>query len=153
MNRLGILYWYMLAVTITGSIIDVRKRSVHVAFFAAVAAGIAALMFWDRSIPAEARLFGILTGLLFLGLSFITKEAVGKGDAVMIMLTGAALGFSATAAVLCIGFLLLSLISLVLVVVKKYGRKERIPFFPFLAAMRAASLQTLAMSAPLKPGV
>lgn len=134
MKSLGIMYWYMLAVTIAGSITDIRKRTVHVVFFAVVAAGIAALMFWDRSIPAEARLFGILTGLLFLGLSFITKESVGRGDAVMIMLTGAALGFPATAAVLCIGFLLLSLISLVLVVVKKYGRKERIPFFPFLAA-------------------
>ena len=130
----GMLYWYILAVTVAGCVPDIRRKSVHVAFFIVAAAGILLLSVWDKSVPVEARAFGILTGLLFLGVSFLTKEAVGRGDAWMIVLTGAALGFSTTAAVLCLSFLLLSLVSLVLVVVKNPGRKARIPFFPFLAA-------------------
>ena len=130
----GILDWYIFGVTVAGCVPDIRRKSIHVVFFIVAVAGIPVLSFWDRSVPIEARVFGILAGLLFLGLSFLTKEAIGRGDALMIILTGAAIGFSATAAVLCLSFLLLSFTSLVLVVVKKLGRKARIPFFPFLAA-------------------
>ncbi len=99
-----------------------------------MAAGVIPIALFERNIPLMARVFGLLVGALFLLVSVLSKEAVGKGDAIMIGISGAALGFSAISVILCISFFLLSVISLGLLVIKRLGRKDRIPFFPFLAA-------------------
>lgn len=132
--KLGFMYWYIAAVTTAGSITDIRKKSVPVWFLFGMAAGVIPIALFERNIPLMARAFGFSVGALFLLVSVLSKEAVGKGDAILIGISGAALGFSAISVILCISFFLLSVISLGLLVIKRLGRKDRIPFFPFLAA-------------------
>ena len=132
--KLGLMYWYIAGITAAGSIVDIRKKSIPVRFLIGAAAGVIPIALYERNIPAVARVFGISVGVLFLAVSFLSKEAVGRGDALIIGITGGALGFSALSVILCISFFLLSLISLGLLVIKRLGRKDRIPFFPFLAA-------------------
>ena len=130
----GIMYWYILLATSALSISDIRRKSVPVWSLAFMAAGAVFLALWERNVPFAARVFGIITGLVFLLISVLSKEAFGKGDAIVIIIIGAALGFSALGTLLCIGFFFSALGALVLLVMKKRGRKDRIPFLPFLAA-------------------
>lgn len=132
--KLGMMYWYIVGATAVGSIADVRKKSVPVIFLIAAAAGVVFVAIIERNIPLAARILGSAVGVLFLLVSYVSKESVGRADAAMIGISGAALGFSVLSIILCISFFLLSIVSLALLVIKKYGRKDRIPFFPFLTA-------------------
>ena len=131
--RLGVMFWYITGMTIWGSVSDIRKKTVSLLFLLLTGAGVIPIAVWERNIPFAARLFGIALGGVFFLIGFLTKEAVGKGDAAMIGICGAALGLSATVMVLCIGLVFASIVSLLLLCLGKAGRKSRIPFFPFLA--------------------
>lgn len=130
---LGIMYWYITGMTVLGSITDIRKKTVSISFLLIVATGVIPIAIWERNVPLPARGFGLLLGAVFYLISIVTAEAVGKGDSVMIGICGAAIGFSATCMVLCVGLLFSSVVSLFLLCIKKAGRKTRIPFYPFLA--------------------
>lgn len=132
--NLGIMYWYIVGMTVWGSISDIRRKSVSVLFLAVCATGVIPIAFWEKNVSLSARLFGVLLGGIFLLISRLTKEAIGKGDAAMIGICGGAVGFAVTATILCAGLMLSSVFSLGLLCFRKAGRKTRIPFFPFLAA-------------------
>lgn len=131
--KLGIMFWYITGMTIWGSISDIRAKSVSILFLVIAGAGVIPIAIWERNVPLSARLFGIALGGVFLLIGFMTKEAVGKGDAAMIGICGAALGLSSAVMILCVGLMFSSIVSLLLLCLKKAGRKSRIPFFPFLA--------------------
>lgn len=132
--NLGVMFWYITGMTVWGSISDIRKKAVSISFLLIAAAGVIPIALWERNVPLSARIFGLLLGGIFYLISIVSKEAVGKGDAVMIGICGAAVGFSATCMVLCTALLLSSVVSLALLCLRKAGRKTRIPFYPFLAA-------------------
>lgn len=132
--KLGVMYWYIFGVTSIGSIADIRSKSVPAWFLAAASAGVIPAAFADKAVPITARVFGAAVGVLFLAVGLLSKESVGRGDALMIGISGAALGFFTLSLILCVSFFLLAIVSLGLIVIRKLGRKDRIPFFPFLAA-------------------
>lgn len=75
---------------------------------------------------------GLLPGVIFLFVSFITKEAVGYGDGIFLAAAGILLGFSEMVGILLIGLLVSAVFSLFLLVFKKATRKTALPFLPFL---------------------
>lgn len=79
-------------------------------------------------------LLGMLIGLFLWGISKVTKGGIGEGDALVYTVTGTALGFWGNFELLIISLLLASIVSLWLLVIKKKGRKYKIPFIPFTAA-------------------
>ena len=131
--KLGVMYWYIIGMTVLGSISDIRRKSVSLLYLLIAAAGVIPIALWERNVPLPARIMGILLGAVFFLVSFLTREAVGRGDAAMIGICGAAMGFSATVMMLCIGLVFSSIVSLALLCFRKAGRKTRIPFYPFLA--------------------
>ena len=52
----------------------------------------------------------------------------------IIGIVGTALGFSSLCVILCISFLILAIFSLGYIVIRRVGRKARVPFYPFLGA-------------------
>lgn len=77
-------------------------------------------------------LSGFLPGLICLALAKGTKEAIGYGDALMIIALGAFCNVAMILLLLFCGFLLAGLFCLVLLILKKRNKKEAIPFIPFL---------------------
>lgn len=75
---------------------------------------------------------GILTGVVFLFVSKITKEGMGYGDSILILILGIYLGFHQLIIVLSMAFFLLLCVSVPVLWSRKMSRKSTLPFLPFL---------------------
>lgn len=92
-----------------------------------------------REPPLLDRLIGTLAGagflylVLFYGGVLYGQEAMGEGDLNLIALVGAFLGWKAVVVTILIACLVGSAVGLGLMAVKRLGRRQHIPFGPFLA--------------------
>lgn len=77
---------------------------------------------------------GVGVGILVLVISWITGGSVGAGDGMMLMVSGIFLGFWRNLSLFMTAQILVGTAALFMVVVKKRGRKYRLPFVPFLLA-------------------
>ena len=127
------MYWYILGITGIGTWFDIREQKIPVLFLALAAVGVIPIALWKETLPIASRICGLILGLAFLGIAHITGEAIGKADAALIMLVGAGIGFSDLCIVLLLSFAALLMTAMVLIIVKKAGRKSRVPFYPFMA--------------------
>ena len=75
---------------------------------------------------------GILPGLGLLMLSYVMRGQIGRGDAYLMCISGAALGVKQGLSLLFYALLLAGSISLVLLVLRKVKKDTKIPFVPFL---------------------
>lgn len=85
-------------------------------------------------------LLSVLPGMFLLMLAWFTKESIGYGDGISVLLLGGMAGLRNCIWVLCISLLLLSLVGLVLLVIKRVDRKTKIPYLPFLLAAESILL-------------
>lgn len=79
-------------------------------------------------------LTGMLPGVFLLAAAWITRQEIGYGDGVVLLVIGLYLGFSAGTGIFLTALLLLSPVSLFYIAVRKAGRKKRLPFVPYLLA-------------------
>lgn len=77
-------------------------------------------------------IMGMLLGVAFLLVSKVTKEGLGYGDSILILLLGAFVGLWQMVLVLVIAFGSAAIFSIIVLVLKKMSRKKQIPFVPFL---------------------
>ncbi|NLZ81062.1 MAG: hypothetical protein GX913_04580 [Clostridiales bacterium] len=75
---------------------------------------------------------GVLIGLVLLFISWISKDAIGKGDGLLIATCGLYLGFWGNMVLLSYGLLLAGITSGILLIAKQLRRKQKVPFVPFL---------------------
>ena len=75
----------------------------------------------------------VIGGILYL-IAEVSRGGMGGGDIKLAALMGAFLGIRNGVVALFAGFLLGALVGIVLLVMKKKGRKDAIPFAPFLSA-------------------
>ena len=80
----------------------------------------------------EVRLGGAAYGAVVVVFCLFSKEALGYADGIMILVCGVAFGLYETAGFSFIAMVAAALVSVVLLLLKKAGRKSRLPFFPFL---------------------
>jgi len=80
----------------------------------------------------QARIGGLAVGSLLLLFGYFSKEAIGIGDGVVISVCGAAFGIYETVALCFFAALYTAVFSFALLMLRKVGRKSRIPFLPFL---------------------
>lgn len=85
-----------------------------------------------NGVDLQARLGGLAVGLLLLLFAYFSKEAVGLADGVIIAACGVAFGVYETVSLCFFAALYAAIVSFVLLLRKKVGRKSRIPFLPFL---------------------
>jgi leader peptidase (prepilin peptidase) / N-methyltransferase len=96
--------------------------------------------------PILDRILGVLTGAGFLylvllyGSALYGQDAMGEGDLNLMALVGAFLGWKAVVVTLLVGCLSGSLVGLALIALRRLGRREHIPFGPFLALGALVSL-------------
>lgn len=77
-------------------------------------------------------LFSVLIGCTLLLFSLWSKEALGKGDAVMFIVIGFFLDFYSTLVLLCTALFLSSFASIYLLIIRRKSKKTNIPFIPFI---------------------
>ena len=79
-------------------------------------------------------LIGTLPGFFLLTVGWSTRQQVGYGDGIVLLVIGIYLGFSASLSILLTALLLIAPVSLFYIVCRKAGRKKQLPFVPFLFA-------------------
>jgi leader peptidase (prepilin peptidase)/N-methyltransferase len=96
--------------------------------------------------PILDRLIGALTGAGFLylvllyGGTIYGQDAMGEGDLNLIALVGAFLGWRAVIVTILLACLIGSVVGLALIALRRLGRREHIPFGPFLSIGAAVAL-------------
>ncbi len=75
---------------------------------------------------------GVSVGIFLILCSFFTRGQIGIGDGIICCFTGLFYGFFENLSMLFIGLLLSAIVSFLLLLSKKAGRKTEIPFVPFL---------------------
>ncbi|MGN0348290.1 MAG: prepilin peptidase [Roseburia sp.] len=79
-------------------------------------------------------LAGAAIGVGVLVLAWLTKESIGFGDGIAVVVSGIFLGFWKNLELILAALFLAGVAALLLLVIKKRGRKYRVAFLPFLAA-------------------
>ena len=114
------------------AVLDFRNRELPVIY---IGAGFCAGLILHLVIgePKVWEMFlGGLVGAVFLLISRLSREAIGYGDSLMIIATGVSLGLLDNVLLLLCAVMLAALFSIGLLILKKYRKKDEIPFLPFL---------------------
>ena len=116
------------------SVSDLRSRTIPVPPVLVFAAVMAAVHLAAGDLTGLQILAGTLPGLFLLTAGLVSKSAIGTGDGITAAACGAAVGFYSELASLTAALLLCSVFSIVLLIRKKAGRNDSLPFLPFLTA-------------------
>ena len=77
-------------------------------------------------------LFAIIPGIVLLLIAFLTKQQIGYGDAVVIMLMGLFVNVDVICSALIMALMIAGIFAVIMVAMKKADRKKQIAFTPFL---------------------
>lgn len=83
-------------------------------------------------VSRRSALGGVMPGVIVLVLAYFSKEAIGVADGVVILVCGASFGLLETVAFTFFATVYAGVCSIVLLLMRKVGKKSRIPFLPFL---------------------
>lgn len=115
---------------------DIRHQKINV-LLAGIVWGIAAgVRLWNKE-PIYDVAACSAAGILLIGLSF-AAGGIGRGDGFAVGMAMSCLGFSRGIQVVALSFTGLCLAALILMTVKKAGRKTALPYVPWLFAAYAA---------------
>lgn len=87
----------------------------------------------DATELASAAVAAFLAGLIFLVMAILTRGGLGLGDVKLAVLIGAALGLQTTYQALALGVLAGGVTIGLLFLLRVVGRKQALPYAPFLA--------------------
>ena len=114
---------------------DIREQAVsYECLLVSAVCGFAVLIYNRDSAWWDYLASGVGYTAVFLLVSRLTHNAIGKGDALITGVIGLFLGFFQTFAVIFFALLLGGIISIILFLMKKVSRQTPLPFAPFLAA-------------------
>ncbi len=126
---------FLLCLLLVISIIDLDYfRVPNVMVVTGLAAGVVFQLILPADITWGDALLGVLVGGgTMLLVVIISRGGMGAGDFKLMAMIGFYLGPGGTALTMFIGFLLGAAVGLVLMIWKNYGRKDPLPFAPFLS--------------------
>ncbi len=116
----------------SGSIMDIRKKSVPVLFLVLAAAGSTLMSILDQCDTKE-KLLGLIPGGALLAVGKLSG-CVGSADGVMLLLIGAMYGLREGSELMMYSLLLAAAVSVFLIALRHASRKDTLPFIPFLLA-------------------
>ena len=80
------------------------------------------------------RLAGGVVGLILVGFSLLSGEQFGKGDSLLLLFCGLAMGIYHLAALLMLSFGMSAFVGVGLLLCKKIKKTTKLPYVPFLFA-------------------
>ncbi|SHO53859.1 prepilin peptidase [Anaerocolumna xylanovorans] len=111
---------------------DFKEKKISAAILAAGGVVLAVFFAVTGELSVPSRLLGFVIGLLVLLLSKLIRGQIGLGDGIILCITGLCLGFRDNLNLLFYSLTLAAVVSLVLLVLKRAGKKDTIPFIPFV---------------------
>ncbi len=124
--------WILLGFLIVFSISDFKWRGVRTWMLVMMSVVVLLFGIFVTEEPIWSILGGVIVGVLFLGISYGTKESIGYADSWLILILGVYLGIRDTLLMLTVAFFFAGLVSLVGIAVKRWKRNGTIAFIPFL---------------------
>lgn len=115
------------------SIEDIRTKQVPVTGILLLGMGLLLCRLWERTEFLPMAL-GVVPGLLAMLLAVATKEQIGLGDGLVLVALGFGNDMVKVISMLCAAFFLAGIWAVLLLVIKKTGKKQSFPFLPFLLA-------------------
>ena len=79
-------------------------------------------------------LSAMIPGAVLLWIGFISANAIGYGDGLMMFMVGPLFGVERMVEGMLLAFFVSAIVSILLIVLRKVNRKTTIPFIPFLAS-------------------
>lgn len=127
-----LINWFPVAFLSIGSITDIRKKILpkKMILIGAIAAIILTVIWQRRELLAIC--LSVFPGAFLLILSYLSKEQIGYGDGICILVLGILTPIEALLVQLMLSFTLLFMTSAVLLMLKKGNKKTRIPYIPYL---------------------
>lgn len=111
---------------------DYKEKCIYL--YLPIVAGVIGMLlhifFWEHEMTDI--LLGAGIGGCVMLLARISKESIGIGDGIMLMVSGIYLGFWENMQLFFSALLLVGVTALFLIVIKKKRRDYRVPFLPFL---------------------
>ncbi len=120
---MGLLFLAVLAVQ------DIKEKKVAIYKLFISAAMAVVYWFFKGEASWQELLCGVIPGIMLLLLSVVTKENIGYGDGLTVIVLGLWTGIWFTFYVLCVGLMLSGFCAAVYLIKKK---RETIPLIPFL---------------------
>jgi leader peptidase (prepilin peptidase)/N-methyltransferase len=132
----------LIPVSIVVSVIDLKIQIIpNVISLPGILAGLAASLVPLSPVHFWNSLAGMLLGGgIFYLVAVVSKGGMGGGDIKLIAMFGAFLGWQRCLLTIFVGVLLGSVVGVVLMLLKRKGRKDPIPFGPFLCIGALVSL-------------
>lgn len=126
---------YMVVLLAIGSIYDWKYLGLPVwLLLAGIMGGILGALYSlfgeDASVISVGMAF--LPGVIALILSYITREQIGYGDGLLLFAMGGCLGLRQVVMIVGIALGASFVVSVALVLLRKAGRNQKLPFVPFL---------------------
>ena len=119
-------------VLLGGSVMDIRKKSVPLIYLLIAVAGTIPVVLLEQ-VQAGEILPGLIPGGAVLAVGKLSG-CVGSADAILLLIIGALYGIRDGGELMMYSMLLAAVVSLILIALKRAGRKDTLPFIPFLLA-------------------
>lgn len=138
---LVVFYGLFAGILLAATFIDLAHRIIPNRLLAAGLAGGVALFAWARPMPIWAAAAGLLlAGAVMLILAVVSRGGMGGGDVKLAAVAGFFLGPGPAMLALFLAFVAGGAAGLVLLLTKMKGRKDFIPFGPYIALGAVAAL-------------
>lgn len=128
--------WMMTGITLAllfiCTVSDVKCKKIPVCVIVAGAVGTLLCALLQHEITPGKMLSGMIVGIIMVVISIVTDEQIGMGDSLIFCILGAGNGFVASIAVLGISLGLAAAAVVLLLCIKKVGKRDRIAFVPFI---------------------
>ncbi len=121
------------------SILDLRAGKIPVLLIGAFGIFALGYQIWNHMSFGELAA-GVIPGIVFLLLAWVTRESIGYGDGLVLLVTGVFCGIVKTIGVIGMSLVFASLLSMILLVLKRAERKTELPFLPCLCSGYLVSL-------------
>lgn len=114
------------------AVCDLKNRTIPV-WILGIAQICSFLVFLEQNDSMRLEgILGALLGVCFFVISKVSREAVGYGDSWIVFLLGLAFGVKNLLWILAISSCLCAMVSLFLLLARKWKKEHRLPFVPFL---------------------
>ncbi len=131
--EIGIEWGISITFIIICAIFDIRKKEIPI--FVIILFGCISILFIGISGKRTWAdiMYSLAPGGFLLLLSLCTRESIGYGDGMAVLVLGILMGYRGCIVIIIIGFISSAFCALVLLVCGKVKGKSRLPFLPFLA--------------------
>ena len=116
------------------SVFDIKTKQIPLWLILTFAVIFAGMCFVNGYVGHAALLLRLLPGIFLLAVAFATKQSMGYGDGVALLLVGLLLDIWTSTALLLLALLISAATSVIILLSKKGDRQTKLPFMPFMLA-------------------